>query len=67
MMERARNIMRIRIANIMMALTLVGCLLMVWSGKRARERGETVERQNLLWHQQIREEEERKRAAQAQK
>lgn len=51
----------------MMALTLVGCLVMVWSGKKARQRGETVERQNYLWHKQIQEEEEaKKRAAQSQ-
>lgn len=56
-MERARNLMRIRIANIMMVLTLVGCLAMVWSGKKARERGETVEKQNILWHQRFEQEE----------
>lgn len=60
-MERSRNIIRIRVANIMMVSTLLGCLLMVWSGKRARERGETLERQNYLWHKRIQEEEAAKR------
>lgn len=55
-MERSRNIMRIRIANIMMVLILLGCLAMVFSGKKARDRGETVERQNILWHQSIQQE-----------
>lgn len=62
-MERSRNIMRIRIANIMMALTLFGCLMMVWSGKRARDRGESVEKQNILWHQRLQEEEERAKSS----
>lgn len=61
-MERSRNIMRIRIANIMMVLTLLGCLAMVWSGKRARDRGETLERQNYLWHKQYQEEEAAKKS-----
>lgn len=57
-MERSRNIMRIRIANLMMLLTLLGCLAMVWSGKKARARGESVEKMNLRWHEQIQQQEE---------
>uniref|UniRef100_A0A336JZR8 CSON014439 protein n=1 Tax=Culicoides sonorensis TaxID=179676 RepID=A0A336JZR8_CULSO len=49
-MERARNRMRIKIANYMMAATVVGCLIMVYSGKKAAERGESVSKQNLDWH-----------------
>lgn len=49
-MERSRNIMRIRISNIMIVLTLLGCIAMVWSGKKARQRGETLEQQNIIWH-----------------
>lgn len=60
-MERSRNIMRIRIANIMMVLTLLGCLAMVWSGKQARARGESVEKMNIMWHKQLQEEEAAKR------
>lgn len=55
-MERSRNIMRIRIANIMMVGVLLACLVMVFSGKKAREKGETVEQQNLLWHKAMQEE-----------
>lgn len=51
-MEKARNKMRIRIANIMMALTVVGCLVMVWSGKRAADKGESIQKQNLEWHKE---------------
>lgn len=52
--ERARNRMRIRIANYMMAATIIGCLLMVYSGKRAAQKGESVAKQNLEWHKSMR-------------
>ncbi|CAH0557105.1 unnamed protein product [Brassicogethes aeneus] len=58
-MERARNRMRIRIANYMIVGTAVGCLIMVYSGKNAAKRGESVQQQNLEWHKSVKEEEER--------
>lgn len=54
-MEKTRNKTRIRIANIMMALTVVGCLIMVWSGKQAAGRGESVVKANLDWHKEYNE------------
>lgn len=54
-MERARNRMRIRIANYMMAATAVGCLVMVYLGKKAAQRGESVSKQNIEWHRQFNE------------
>jgi Protein of unknown function (DUF1075) len=51
-MERTRNKIRIRLANIMMALTAVACLIMVYSGKQAAERGDTVQKMNLDWHKE---------------
>lgn len=42
--------MRIRVANILMALTAIGCCFMVYSGKKAAERGDTVQKRNLEWH-----------------
>lgn len=54
--ERARSKMRIRVANIMMALTLVGCVFMIYSGKKARDRGESVQQYNLEWHKKYNEE-----------
>ncbi|KNC30903.1 hypothetical protein FF38_09311, partial [Lucilia cuprina] len=54
-MERCRNTIRIRLANIMMALTVVGCGIMVYSGKEAAKRGETVTKQNLEWHKRYNE------------
>jgi Protein of unknown function (DUF1075) len=54
-MEKTRNKIRIRLANIMMALTAVGCLLMIFSGKKAAERGDTVQKMNLDWHKEYEE------------
>lgn len=58
-MERARNRMRIKIANYMMAATVVGCLVMVYLGKRDAKRGESLQKQNLEWHRKIKEEDEK--------
>uniref|UniRef100_A0A1A9UQI2 Uncharacterized protein n=1 Tax=Glossina austeni TaxID=7395 RepID=A0A1A9UQI2_GLOAU len=54
-MERCRNKVRIRLANIMMLLTVIGCGVMVYSGKEAAKRGETVTKQNLDWHKKYNE------------
>ncbi|XP_055845463.1 UPF0389 protein CG9231 [Episyrphus balteatus] len=51
-MERCRNRIRIRLANIMMALTVVGCIIMIISGKQAAKRGESVAKMNLDWHKE---------------
>lgn len=53
--ERARNRMRIRIANYMMLATAIGCIGMIYSGKQAAKRGESVQKQNLEWHKEIKE------------
>ena len=45
--------MRIRIANIMILTTVVGCIIMVISGKMARERGDSLVKQNQEWHRQF--------------
>ncbi|XP_053952873.1 UPF0389 protein CG9231 [Anastrepha obliqua] len=55
-MERCRNRMRIRMSNIMMALTVVGCCIMVYSGKQAAKSGDSVVKQNLDWHKKYNEE-----------
>lgn len=51
-MEYCRNKMRIRIANYMAIATVVGCIVMIYSGKKAAQRGEYVAKQNLDWHNQ---------------
>lgn len=52
-MERCRNKIRIMVANIMIGLTVVGCGIMIYSGKQAAKRGESVTKQNLEWHNQF--------------
>lgn len=54
-MERCRNKMRIRLANIMIGLTAIGCAIMIYSGKQAAKRGESVTKMNLDWHKQFNE------------
>lgn len=54
-MEKTRNKMRIRIANLMIVLTAIACFAMVISGKRAAERGESVQQMNLDWHKEYNE------------
>lgn len=49
-MERTRNRIRIRGANIMILLTILGCIYAVYSGKKAAEAGESVEKYNQDWH-----------------
>ncbi|KAL5293496.1 hypothetical protein ACFFRR_011920 [Megaselia abdita] len=55
-MERSRNRIRIRLANIMMVATVFGCIVMVISGKAAQGRGESMTKRNLEWHKQFNEE-----------
>lgn len=54
--ERARSKMRIRVANIMMALTLVACLVISINGSRARERGESLQQRTIDHHKKLKEE-----------
>lgn len=49
--SKVRSIVRIKVANYTMLLIIVGCVAMVISGKRARDRGETIMQRNLDWHQ----------------
>lgn len=50
-MSKVRSIIRIKVANYTMILILLGCVAMVITGKRARDRGETIMQRNLDWHQ----------------
>lgn len=44
--------MRIRVANYMALATIIGCFIMIYSGKKAASRGDFVAKQNLDWHNQ---------------
>ncbi|XP_064121088.1 UPF0389 protein CG9231-like [Macrobrachium nipponense] len=57
-MERARNKARIKINLMMCAATVVGCLLMVMSGKRAQREGQSLIKINQEWHRKNKEEAE---------
>lgn len=39
----------------MILLTIVGCIWAVYSGKKAAESGESVEKYNLDWHKKYNE------------
>lgn len=60
-MERCRNMMRIKVANYMMIGTVVGCISMVYLGKQAAKKGESVGKINLEWHKQMEAEMENKK------
>lgn len=49
-MEKVRNRFRILVANLMMLATLVGCIIMVMSGKKAVKKGESILKMNQDWH-----------------
>lgn len=48
--SKVRSIVRIKVANYTMLLVLIGCAIMVITGKRARDRGESITQRNLDWH-----------------
>uniref|UniRef100_A0A1B6CS84 Uncharacterized protein n=1 Tax=Clastoptera arizonana TaxID=38151 RepID=A0A1B6CS84_9HEMI len=54
-MHKARNKVRIRVANYFMGAIVIGCVWMVISGKKAAESGESVEKMNLDWHKEYNE------------
>lgn len=51
-LDKAKNKMRIKICNYMIVATLLACLAMVYSGKKAAESGQTVSKMNLDWHKE---------------
>lgn len=48
--NKVRSVIRIKVANYTMIMILLGCMGMVISGKRARDRGESLVQRNLDWH-----------------
>lgn len=63
--EKGKSRMRIRVANASIVLTLLGCAAMVWSGKRAHRRGESISGMNKEWHRKYNEEQAEKEKAQS--
>ncbi|XP_053683868.1 UPF0389 protein CG9231 [Sabethes cyaneus] len=62
-MERCRNQVRIKLANYLMIGTAIGCVIMIISGKKAQERGESVQKMNLDWHKEYNEKARQEAAA----
>lgn len=52
-MEKTRSRARIKISNYMMVATVLACIGVAYSGKKAAERGESVQKMNLDWHKEI--------------
>jgi len=59
-MERSRNIMRIKINLSLIVGLLVMALFAVRSGKQSAAEGESLQKQNLLWHRKYNEEKKSK-------
>lgn len=51
-MEKARNIMRIRINLSIICVCLVGAIFAAKSGKKAAARGESLTKNNADWHKE---------------
>lgn len=62
-MEKARNKMRIKVANWMILSTVFTCFVVIKFGKDSRERGDSLQKRNLEWHEQYNEEVRRIRDA----
>ncbi|XP_029313518.1 protein FAM162B [Cottoperca gobio] len=62
MLDAARNKMRVKVCYMMMVATVMGCLVMVFLGKRAVGRHESLTSQNLekkaKWKEELRKEKE---------
>ena len=62
-MERCRNIVRIRVNLSLIVLCLMGAIAAMQSGKRAAERGESVTKANMDWHNEYNKAREMERKA----
>ncbi|XP_020841593.1 protein FAM162A [Phascolarctos cinereus] len=58
MLDAAKNRVRIKISYIMIALTVMGCILMIFQGKQAAKRHETLTNMNLEKKARLRKEAE---------
>nr|CAD7578602.1 unnamed protein product [Timema californicum] len=61
MLDQALNKARVKMCLYMMAATLLGCLVYVYSGKQAAKRGETLAKITIDHHNLLREEAKKQR------
>lgn len=59
-MTRARDKFRVKVCNYMVVATVISCFVMIYSGKRAAKRGESVVKMNEEFHRQYNEAEAKK-------
>lgn len=59
-MSRARDKFRVKMCNYMVVATILTCIGMIISGKRAAKRGESVVKMNEEFHRQYNEAEAKK-------
>ncbi|GFY60316.1 UPF0389 protein GA21628 [Trichonephila inaurata madagascariensis] len=52
LMEKVRNKSRIKLNIIFCFITAAVCIVMIFSGKKAAERGESVRKMNIQWHEE---------------
>ncbi|KAL1459031.1 hypothetical protein WDU94_011045 [Cyamophila willieti] len=57
--NHARNVVRIKLANITIVLVLLGCVYQVYTGKQEAKKGNTLLKKSLEWHEELRQEHER--------
>ena len=55
-MEKARSKMRIKVANLMIISTVIACFVVIKFGRDSRDRGDSLQKRNLEWHEQYKEE-----------
>lgn len=63
MIDAARNKVRVKACYVMMGLTIAACLLMIFLGKQAADRNESLTNQNMEKKARWREEVQREREA----
>ncbi|GBN30144.1 hypothetical protein AVEN_122760-1 [Araneus ventricosus] len=52
LMEKVRNKSRIKLNIIFCFITAFVCIVMVYRGKKAAERGESLRKMNIQWHEE---------------
>ncbi|KAF8764060.1 UPF0389 protein CG9231-like [Argiope bruennichi] len=52
LMEKVRNKSRIKLNIIFCFITAFVCIIMVYRGKKAAERGESLRKMNIQWHEE---------------
>ncbi|XP_064594646.1 UPF0389 protein CG9231-like [Liolophura sinensis] len=60
-MKKAKDVFRIRVNIWMGVWTVIGCIVMIYWGRKSAREGNSLEKENMLWHQQINEQAKNKK------